>query len=221
MPSASTAQLLVESPLLCPGDRMGRDEFLERWGRMPDVKFAELIDGVVYMPSPLSRSHARRDSLIHVWLFHYAERAGHCEMLPNATWLMGRKSAPQPDLSLRRTREFGGRSKTGSNDLMAGVPELAVEICLSSRSYDLGPKRALYQTSGVPEYLAVVVENEQIEWRTLQGGRYRLMKQHRDGTFRSRVFPGLWLDADAYWRLDWPRMLATLERGLATESAKS
>ena len=215
MPSSAKARVLVESPLLSPGDRMGRDEFLERWHRIPDLKFAELIDGVVYMPSPLSQTHAKRDSLIHVWLFHYGERIGNCETLPNATWLMDRKAAPQPDLSLRRIRQFGGRSKVGKGDLMAGVPELAVEICLSSRSYDLGPKLALYQSAGVPEYLAVIVEDQRIEWRSLENGRYRLMKPHRDGTFRSRVFPGLWLDIDAYWRSDWSGMLSTLERGLA------
>jgi len=218
VPSALKAQLLVESPLLSPGDRMGLEEFLERWYRMPGLKFAELIDGVVYMPSPLSRPHAKRDSLLHVFLFHYAARAGDCELLPNATWKMGRRSAPQPDLSLRRVQLFGGRSRIEEDDLMVGVPELAVEICLSSRSYDLGPKRLLYQAAEVPEYLAVVLEDQRIEWRVLENGRYRLMKAHKDGTFRSRIFPGLWLDAEAYWRSDWPGMLATLERGLAAES---
>ena len=40
--------------LLSPGDRMSRDEFLARWEQMPSLKRAELIDGVVYMPSPVS-----------------------------------------------------------------------------------------------------------------------------------------------------------------------
>jgi hypothetical protein len=43
---------------------MDPDEFLSRWERMPDVKFAEFIDGVVYMPSPVTRletTHASMD----------------------------------------------------------------------------------------------------------------------------------------------------------------
>jgi hypothetical protein len=220
VPAVLKAGLVLKSPLLSPGDRMGREEFLERWRRLPGLKFAELIDCSVYMPSPLSQTHAKRDSLLHAWLFHYAERAGGCELLPNATWLMGRNSAPQPDLSLRRLQRFGSRSRVGEDDLMAGAPELAVEVCLSSRSYDLGPKRLLYQSAGVMEYLAAIVEDERLEWRALDGGRYRLMKPHRDGTLRSQVFPGLWLDAGAYWRSDWPAMLATLERGIAAAEAK-
>jgi Uma2 family endonuclease len=71
----------------------------------------------------------------------------------------------------------------------------------------------------VPEYLAVILENQQIERRVQeQGGRYRLLKPHKDGTLRSRIFPGLWLDIDAYWRNDRAALLATLERGIATES---
>jgi hypothetical protein len=39
-------------PPLRDGDRLTRDEFLRRWDAMPDVKWTELIDGVVHMPSP-------------------------------------------------------------------------------------------------------------------------------------------------------------------------
>ena len=81
MPSALKAGPLAESPLLSPGDRMGRDEFLDRWYKMPGLKFAELIDGVVYMPSPLSNPHGRHDNLVHGWLFHYAARVPDCEPL--------------------------------------------------------------------------------------------------------------------------------------------
>jgi hypothetical protein len=37
-----------------------------------------------------------------------------------------------------------------------------------------------------------------------------------DGIFRSRVFPGLWLDADAVLANQRKRVLAILEQGLAT-----
>ena len=54
--------LVHVNPLLFePGERLSVDEFLDLWERMPNLKFAELIDGVVYMPSPLSFEHGRRD----------------------------------------------------------------------------------------------------------------------------------------------------------------
>ena len=46
-------------PLLEPGDRLSRDEFARRYQRMPNIKKAELIEGTVYMPSPIrAESHA-------------------------------------------------------------------------------------------------------------------------------------------------------------------
>ena len=41
-------------PELCAGDRLTRPEFERRYSAMPDLKKAELIEGVVYMPSPVS-----------------------------------------------------------------------------------------------------------------------------------------------------------------------
>ena len=40
-------------PPLQNGDRLTRDEFERRYHAMPRLKKAELIDGVVYMPSPV------------------------------------------------------------------------------------------------------------------------------------------------------------------------
>ena len=44
------AHLLHPYPLLFEsGDRMSREEFIARWEQMPELKNAELIDGVVFM----------------------------------------------------------------------------------------------------------------------------------------------------------------------------
>lgn len=218
--SALQHLLSIEPLLLAPGDRMSREEFLRRWEQMPGLKFAELIGGVVYMPSPVSLPHADFDSLLNGLLFTYAARVPRSQPLVNATWLMAKDSAPQPDVSLRWVKEAGGRSWV-EGTLAAGAPELAIEICASSRSYDLGPKLALYQSAGVQEYLAALIEERRIEWRYLDHGRYRLLKLHKDGTLRSRVFPGLWLDAAAFWKGDRAAMLAALEKGLAAQAIES
>ena len=55
-------------PLLFKGQRLSRDEFLRRWEGLPNVKYAELIRGVVHMPSPVSLPHGFLNSWIGGWL---------------------------------------------------------------------------------------------------------------------------------------------------------
>lgn len=208
--------LISPHPLLFQsGDRMAREEFLERWERMPELKNAELLDGVVYMPSPVSLIHSKFDSTIHFLLRYYAMRTTGCECLSNATWMM-LESAPQPDSALRILPEYGGRTSQ-RDSFVAGAPELAVEVTLASRSYDLGPKQALYQRAGVQESVAVLMEEWRIEWRVLEDGSYRLMPPDPDDIFRSHIFPGLWLNQNAFWRGNDAGLLAVLEQGLTTE----
>src|SRR6266567_3444895 len=133
------AYLINTYPLLFQsGDRLSREEFLERWERMPELKNAELIDGVVYMPSPVSFLHGSFDAPVHLSVGTYAARTPGCKWVPNTTWLM-LESAPQPDAALYVLPEYGGRSGA-RGELTAGAPELAFEVTRSSRSYDLGPK---------------------------------------------------------------------------------
>jgi hypothetical protein len=208
--------LVPLSPLLfAPGDRLTREEFLERWERMPDLKFAELIDGVVYMPSPVSDLHSGHEGNFQLVLTNYALKTPVCEYRPGATWIM-LESAPQPDLALFVLPAYGGRIRRVKS-LLSGAPELVVEISRSSRSYDLGPKLALYQRAGVIEYAAALVEEERIEWRRLEKGSYRLMSPSREGIYKSRAFPGLWLDSAAFWRGDKERLANVLEQGLNSE----
>jgi hypothetical protein len=210
--------LVLVNPLLFdPGDRLTREEFLSRWEQMPDLKFAELIDGTVYMPSPLSYDHGHRDGLIQTLLGFYAARTGVCESVSNATWLM-LNSAPQPDVALRLLPQYGGKTDT-SGKLASGAPELIVEVCRSSHSFDLGPKLALYQRAGVGEYVAALLEEQRIEWRALESGSYRLLRAE-GGIFKSAVFPGLWLDETAFWAGDARRMLEVLEEGMRSPEHK-
>jgi hypothetical protein len=197
--------------LLAPGDRMCLDEFLDRWEQSPALKFAELIDGVVYMPSPVSSPHGDFDWQAVTVLGYYGVRSGVCQGKSDATWLM-LGSAPQPDLTLSLKP---GKTEIGPRELASGLPELVVEVCRSSRSYDLGPKLALYERAGVPEYLAILIEERRLEWRILEQGRYHIMEAS-DGIFRSRIFPGLWIDEPAFWRKDGPRLLAVVDQGLTS-----
>src|SRR5437773_3526034 len=97
---------------LYPGQRLSREEFVRRWEAMPQVKLAELIRGVVYMPSPLSLRHGSTENAVATWLGVYRAATPGCEAANNTTWLMAPDSAPQPDTSLRILPECGGQSRT-------------------------------------------------------------------------------------------------------------
>jgi hypothetical protein len=86
---------------------------------------AELIDGVVYMPSPVTGDHGRAESRIVTWLGTY-----------------------------------------------------------------------------------------EVRWHRLVMGAYELCRPTSKGVFRSKTFPGLWLDGPALWKSDMARLLQTLRRGL-------
>lgn len=205
---------VVPPPLLQDGDRLSREEFLRRWEWMPDLKFAELIDGVVYMASPVSASHHFYVAIATGWLFTYAKETPGCAAGVDGTWLMN-DSVPQPDLDLCILPEFGGQARV-EGSLLAGAPEFAVEVATSSAARDLGLKSALYERSGVIEYAVLLAQKQRIVWKRLVEGRYRAVEPGPDGIFRSQVFPGLWLDEAALWRRDSVQMCRVLDQGLAT-----
>ena len=195
MPSLAIAY----PPVLREGDRLDSREFLRRWEAMPDLKQAELIDGVVYfMPSPVSRLHGVVHYGVTNWLSLYSAVTPGCEGSLDGTWVMGADDVPQPDISLRILPEFGGQSQD-VGEYAAGAPELVIEISGSSMSRDLGTKLDLYRRAGVREYLTILLNPKQVIWRTLTRGRYQEFEPGEDGLLKSKVFPGLWLDPDALW----------------------
>jgi Uma2 family endonuclease len=94
---------------------------------------------------------------------------------------------------------------------------LVVEICVTSTEVDFGPKLALYQRAGVREYITVERFGPRMIWRVLEDGAYFAQTLPADGIVRSQVFPGLWLDLEAFWANDKAKMLAALNAGLASE----
>ena len=60
-------------PPLETGDHLSRAEFERRYMAMPHVKKAELVEGVVFMPSPVFfQSHGEPHATVLGWLFGYA-----------------------------------------------------------------------------------------------------------------------------------------------------
>ena len=182
-------------PPLEAGDKLTRNEFLRRWEAHPEINKAELIGGMVFMPSPLSREHGVIDADVGLWLGTYRVSTPGTESGHNATSFL-LEDTPQPDNFLRILPEYGGSSRD-EGLYLGGRPELLAEVCGSSASYDLHAKLKLYEKARIPEYLAVLVYEKEVRWHVLAGRRYRLLSPDRDGLVRSRVFPGLWLGSKA------------------------
>ncbi len=173
------------------GESMHSREFLRRYGRMPQVKKAELIEGVVYMGSPVSVHHGKPDALIQAWLVTYASRHSETEAYANTTVILDAENTVQPDALLRRLPEHGGLTRVNEAGYLAGPPEWIVEVAASSASIDLRHKRRAYCRNGVREYLVWLVAEGRLEWLCLENEDYRPQLPDPQGVLHSRVFPGL------------------------------
>ena len=201
--------------LLENGLHLGASEFLRRYEGMPEVRKAELINGLVYMASPIRfDQHAKPDSLIQTWLGTYSIATPGVESASNSTVRLGADDVPQPDGLLRILSECGGQARVDAKGYLQGSPELVVEIAASSASIDAWEKRDSYRRAGVREYLLWRTVDRAIDWWMLEEDEYRHLAADANGVFRSRVFPGLWLDAAALLAADGAKVLAKLQEGL-------
>jgi len=202
-------------PLLEPGDRLSRAEFERRYEQMPHVRKAELIEGIVYMPSPLrAEKHGIPHSHLGTWLGFYASETPGVACCDNSTVRLDLDNEPQPDLVLIKLPEKGGQARISEDDYIEGAPELVVEIVGSSRAYDLHQKKGAYRRNAVREYLAWITGEQRLFWWELRDEEYQEIALDADGFLKSRVFPGLWLDTRALLRGDMKAVLAALRHGV-------
>jgi len=208
-------------PPLQNGDRLTRAEFERRYATMPRVKKAELVEGVVFMPSPVRlHQHAKPHAEMMGWLHHYKAATPGVELADNATVRLDVGNEPQPDAVLRILTAAGGQSRESADDYIEGAPELIAEIASSSASYDLHGKKRAYGRNGVREYLVWLVDEAQIHWWQLEDGNY--VDLPADGELvKSRIFPGLWLDRSALIRSDSAKVLEQLQRGIGSNEHKA
>ena len=201
------------------GDRLSRAEFERRYEARPDLKKAELIEGVVHMPSPTrSAGHARPHATLVGWLFAYAAATPGVQVNDNPTVRLDLDNEPQPDAALLVDPQAGGQARVGEDDYVEGAPELVAEIAASSASYDLHDKLRVYQRNGVREYLVWRTLDRRFDWFELADGVYRPRRTDASGLVDSRVFPGLRLAVDAVLNGDLAAVMEAQRSGLA-ESA--
>jgi Uma2 family endonuclease len=206
-----------ELPPLEFGDRLTRAEFERRYNAMPDLKKAELIEGVVYMPSPVrQRRHGRPHLHLSTWLGTYVAATPGAEAGDNSSVRLDNDNEPQPDVLLFIDPARGGQTRLSDDDYIEGAPELAAEVAASSASYDLHTKLNVYRRCGACEYIVWRVLDGAIDWFVLRQGQYERLAPDAQGVLKSEVFPGLWLDAAALLGGNLARVLAVVQQGIAT-----
>lgn len=215
--AARTSEAPQPIPLLENGDRLTRDEFERRYQAMPAHSKAELIEGIVYMSSPVRhKSHGKPHRQIITWLGVYCAETPGVDCSDNATLRIDADNEPQPDVQLFIEEESGGKVHLADDDFLEGASELTVEVAASSASYDLHAKLHIYRRNGVQEYLVWRQSEQALDWFRLEGGQYLKLSPDAKGIVRSRVFPGLWLDVSALLAGNMKKVLAVLRNGLAT-----
>jgi hypothetical protein len=209
-----TATTANGTPGLHSGDRLTQAEFHRRYIATPEHVKAELIGGVVYMASPVHRLHATYHLKLAVAIGHYEGHTFGVEAADNHTAILGGEGEPQPDLMLRVLPEYGGQSRCDDNKCLIGAPELVAEVAHSSVAIDMSEKKNDYFRAGVQEYIVLCIEEEELHWFHFPSRRQ--LRPDRAGIWRSKVFPGLWINGPALIQRKTPPLIATVQQGLAS-----
>jgi len=201
-------------PPLENGDRLSRAEFERRYQAHPEIKKAELIEGVVYVASPVRvRRHGAPHSDIIGWLSVYRASTPDVCVTDNSTLQLDLDNEPQPDVAVWVE---GGGAFVNGDDYLEGAPELIVEVAGSSASIDLNDKLTAYRRNGVQEYLVLLTHEREVRWFSWRTGEAEEIQADEQGVLHSLVLPGLQLHPASFWQGDLAGVLAVLQRGLAT-----
>ncbi|PHM09322.1 Uma2 family endonuclease [Nostoc sp. 'Peltigera malacea cyanobiont' DB3992] len=203
-------------PPLENGDKLTRYEFERRYNATPNLKKAELTEGIVYiMPAALRfRSHGQPHGWILTWLGTYEAVTSGVALGVEPTVRLDLDNEPQPDAVLLIVPEAGGQTRLSEDDYIEGAPELVVEIAASSAAIDLHGKKQAYRRNGVKEYIVWQVLDQKLTWFSLEQGEYLELVPDNEGVLRSRVFPGLWLAATELLAGNMQGVLKVLQVGL-------
>jgi Uma2 family endonuclease len=203
-------------PFLQSGDRLTRAEFERRYAAQSSIEKAELIEGVVYVASPVHIQHGEPHLRIAGLVFNYIASTPGVRASDNQSLRLDLENEVQPDVSVWLDEAVGGQVRVRDDIILEGAPELVIEIAASSAAYDLHDKLRVYRRNGVREYLALVAHEGETLWHQWRDERYELLAPDEKGVLKSVAFPGLWLNSPAFWDGDLAALLATLQEGLQT-----
>lgn len=203
-------------PPLRNGDRLTAEEYERRYDAMRGLKKAELINGVVYMPSPvIFEDHGGPHFDLIFWLGYYRAYTAGVRGGDNTTLRLPGNNRPQPDACLFILPSHGGQVRIDVDGYIVGAPELVGEVAASSENYDLHDKLEVYRQFGVREYVVWRVFDREIDWFVLRGGIYERLAVDVSGWYRSEVLPGLWLEPAALIAGNTARVLEVSQLGVA------
>jgi Uma2 family endonuclease len=208
----------AKPPALQTGDHLTREEFERRYKAMPHVKKAELIEGVVYMPSPVYRAHGWAHGQIMSWLGVYCASTSHVNLYDNTSVRLDLDNEVQPDalLMIESDAEKPILSEE-TDDYIESSPQLIVELAASSASYDLHEKLKVYRRNRVQEYVVWQLYENHLDWFQLKAGKYIPLDTDADGIIHSQVFPGLQLAVESLLAGDMAEVIAVLQNGVQTK----
>jgi Uma2 family endonuclease len=203
-------------PVLVDGDHLDAAEFERRYRASPQIRKAELIEGVVYVASPVSETHGSPHAALTQWVGFSQVGTPYLVCSVEGTVRLDDRNQPQPDVHLRIASGLGGQSTRSADHYVEGAPELVAEISVSSKGVDLNERLEAYRRNGVREYIVWRVLDRAIDWFILRDGRFDRLALDEQGVYQSEVFPGLWLDPEALIRGDLAAVFQAVQRGLAT-----
>lgn len=203
-------------PALESGDSLTRAEFERRYAATPEKFKAELIEGVVYVASPVRVFHGTPHAALITWLGVYWTATPGVSAADNTTTRLDLDNEPQPDALLRI--QIGGTSTISDDGYIEGAPELVAEIASSSATIDLGAKKNAYRRNGVQEYLVWQTFENRLSWFRLEAEEFVLVEPDADGIIRSSSFPGLWLAVPDLLDGNMIQVLNVLQAGIAGEA---
>ena len=93
---------------------------------MPELKKAELIEGEVYVGSPVRhRQHGLPHGQLMTWLGTYVAATPDVDFGDNGSIRMDTANVPQPDAILMIKPECGGRARITDDDYVEGAPSFS------------------------------------------------------------------------------------------------
>jgi Uma2 family endonuclease len=207
----------MELPPLESGDCLTRDEFERRFDGMPNLKKAELIEGVVYVKPTISFTlHAEPHGRVVTFCVLYCTYTPGTDCSNGSHLRLDRDNMPQPDAMLFLNEPLGA-ARISDDDYVEGAPELIAEVATSSASYELHDKLNAYQRNGVREYLIWRTFDGELDWFRLRGKKYVRVRPDDKGVIASSVFPGLRLNVKALLAGNMKKVLAELQKGLKSK----
>ena len=182
----------------------------------PENRICEFIDGVVYMPSPVTENHQDFVGFLYILLNTYCRYRGFGKVMMGPMVL---RVAPNRNLEPDLFVAPPGDRALPPKGLAFGSAVFVLEVLSpSNRSHDLKRKAAVYREAEVPEIAFIDGRDKVLIVERLVGDAYETIRME-SGRWESSAIEGFWLEVSWLWEDPLPDPLeclgAILGRSLA------